>query len=288
MRRTTWRGAAVVGSPRQGRGARPLIVNRMSAVVSLTLLVGPLLSFAAAQPGNAPPRKSAPEPLAAALVPPSDATLDTPEGTLGYALGLRIGSRIAADFRAQKAPFDFAALAQGLADAVNGVPARLPDDQLVGALQAFDTRIQREQAEFRQQMAEKGRVNKGKAEEFLAANKGRKGVVTLPSGLQYEVLKAGNGPRPKPTDVVATHYRGTHLDGSEFDASDPARGPLKFPIAAVVPAWQEALPMMGVGSKWRLWAPPEMGYGEEGSPPVIEPNEVLVFEIELLDIEPAK
>jgi FKBP-type peptidyl-prolyl cis-trans isomerase FklB len=113
-------------------------------------------------------------------------------------------------------------------------------------------------------------------------------VKTLPSGLQYEVLKAGEGPRPTADDTVSTHYRGTHVDGSEFDATDPAGEPATFPLRGVVPGWQEALPLMGVGSKWRLYVPPELGYGEEGSPPVIEPNEVLIFEIELVKIVPAE
>jgi FKBP-type peptidyl-prolyl cis-trans isomerase len=262
----------------QGRGVSPA-VRGVAVVVAALACVVPIPA-AMAQPG-AP----AVEPIARPLAPPTDLALDTPEGTLGYALGLRIGSRIAADFRAQKAPFDFAALAEGLADAVNGVPARLPDERMMAALEAFDAKLLKDQEALRKQMAEKGRANQAKAEQFLAANKARKGVVTLPSGMQYEILRAGNGPRPKPTDLVATHYRGTHLDGGEFDATDPAQGPMKVRIPAVVPAWQEALPLMGVGSKWRLWVPPQMAYGEEGALPVIEPNELLVFEIELLGIE---
>ncbi len=257
----------------QGRG-----VGAALAMVFAGLVTSP---HAAAQPGAPATKRPAAQPLAA----PGEAALDSPEGTLGYALGLRIGSQIAADFRAQKAPFDFAALAQGLSDAVNGTPPRLPDEKLTAALQAFEARMQKENEAFRQQMVEKGKANRAKAASFLAANKGKKGVVTLPSGLQYEVLAQGDGPKPKPTDVVATHYRGMHLDGKEFDASDPAQGPIRFPVGQVIPGWQEALPLMTVGSKWRLWVPPDLGYGDEGSPPVIEPGEVLVFEMELLGIE---
>ncbi len=260
----------------QGRGAVAAVAVTLAALFSSP--------HAAAQPGAPAAKRPAAQPLA----PPGEAPLDTPEGTLGYALGLRIGSQIAADFRAQKAPFDFSALAQGLSDAVRGTPPRLPDEQLTAALQAFEARMQQERESFRQQMVERGKANRAKAAQFLAANKGKKGIVTLPSGLQYEVLQAGDGPKPKPTDVVSTHYRGTHLDGKQFDASDPAQGPLRFPVQQVIPGWQEALALMPVGSKWRLWVPPDLGYGDEGSPPVIEPGEVLVFEMELLGIEAAK
>ncbi len=221
-------------------------------------------------------------PAAAAEAQPPD--LDTPEGRLGYALGLRIGGRIAADFKAQNAPLDSAALARGLADAVLGIQPRLDEKKIAAALEGFEARMRDQEREFAKRMAEVAKVNKAKAAEFLKANATKEGVVTLPSGLQYEVLKAGAGPSPKPDDTVATHYRGTHLDGKEFDATDPKGEPATFPIPGVVPGWQEALPLMKVGAKWRLYVPPELGYGEEGSPPVIEPNEVLIFEIELVKI----
>ena len=214
--------------------------------------------------------------------------LDTPEGQLGYALGLRIGSRIAADFRAQQAPLDPAALARGLADAAVGAKPRLDEKTIAAAIERFETRMREREREFAARMVEVAKANNAKAAEFMKANAAKQGVKTLPSGLQYEVLKAGEGPRPTADDTVSTHYRGTHVDGSEFDATDPAGEPATFPLRGVVPGWQEALPLMGVGSKWRLYVPPELGYGEEGSPPVIEPNEVLIFEIELVKIVPAE
>jgi FKBP-type peptidyl-prolyl cis-trans isomerase len=214
--------------------------------------------------------------------------LDTPEGQLGYALGLRIGSRIAADFRGQQAPLDPAALARGLADAVLGAKPRLDDKTIAAAIERFETRMREREREFAARMVEVAKTNQAKAAEFMKANAAKQGVKTLPSGLQYEVLRAGEGPRPSAEDTVSTHYRGTHVDGSEFDATDPTGEPATFPLRGVVPGWQEALPLMGVGSKWRLYVPPELGYGEEGSPPVIEPNEVLIFEIELVKILPAE
>lgn len=233
------------------------------------------------------PQPLAAQPAAEIIAPPAAAAaddLDTPEGRLGYALGLRIGGRIAADFKAQNAPLDPAALAKGLSDAVLGLPPRLDERKLAAALEGFEARMREQQREFAKRMTEVAKINKAKAAEFLKTNAAKKGVVALPSGLQYEVLKAGTGPQPKPDDTVSTHYRGTHLDGKEFDATDPQGEPATFPLSGVVPGWQEALPLMKVGSKWRLYVPPELGYGEEGSPPVIEPNEVLVFEIELVKI----
>ena len=214
--------------------------------------------------------------------------LDTPEGQLGYALGLRIGSRIAADFRAQQAPLDPAALARGLADAAIGAKPRLDEKTIAAAIERFETRMREREREFAARMVEVAKANKAKAAEFMKTNAAKQGVKTLPSGLQVEVLRAGEGPRPTADDTVSTHYRGTHVDGSEFDATDPAGEPATFPLRGVVPGWQEAIPLMAVGSKWRLYVPPELGYGEEGSPPVIEPNEVLIFEIELVKILPAE
>ena len=216
-----------------------------------------------------------------------DATrLDTPEAQLGYALGLRIGGRIAADFRSQKAPLDEAALARGLADAVRGVKSRLDEQTIAAALERFEKRMQERERAFAARMAEAAKANQAKAAEFMKTNATKPGVKSLPSGLQYEVVKTGSGPKPTADDTVSTHYRGTHLDGSEFDATAAAGERAPFPLRGVVPGWQEALPLMNVGSKWRLYVPPELGYGEEGSPPVIEPNEVLVFEIELVKILP--
>lgn len=216
------------------------------------------------------------------------ATLATPESLRGYAVGLRIGSRIAADFKAEHPEIPVTALARGLADAVRGAAPAVDEARIRQALQEFDALMEKRGEAFAKRMEEAARTNLSKAGEFLRANASKKGVVVLPSGLQYEVLREGSGPRPSLEDVVSTHYRGTHIDGSEFDATDPQGEPATFPVRGVVPGWQEALPLMKTGAKWRLYVPPELGYGVEGSPPVIEPNEVLVFDIELVRIEPRK
>jgi FKBP-type peptidyl-prolyl cis-trans isomerase FklB len=214
--------------------------------------------------------------------------LDTPGAALGYALGLRIGSRIAADFKGQEPAVDAAALARGLSDAVLEARPRLSEQQIRQTLEAFDARMREREQEFGRRMREATKVNLAKAAEFAQVNGRKQGVTTRPSGLQYEVIRAGTGGSPTLDDTVVAHYRGTHIDGREFDATDPQGEPASFPLRGVVPGWQEALPLMKTGAKWRIYVPPQLGYGEEGSPPVIEPNELLIFEIELVKILPAK
>lgn len=256
-------------------------------VFLLTIFAGtPLLPVRGADPEAVP----APRPAAAGQGAASEdvTTLATPQAVLGYALGLRIGSRIAADFKAEHPDIPAAALARGLADAVRGAAPPLGEAEIQKALEQFDAQMEKRGEAFAKRMAEAAQTNLAKAREFLRTNAAKAGIVTLPSGLQYEVVKAGTGPQPTLDDVVSTHYRGTHLDGTEFDATDPQGEPATFPVRGVVPGWQEALPLMKVGSTWRLYVPPELGYGEGGSPPVIEPNEVLVFEIELVRIDPRR
>lgn len=215
---------------------------------------------------------------AAAAVPPAD---------IAYAIGQRIGMQIAEDHQGMGLDLDRAALARGLADAVTGAKPALDDAAFERAMAAFETMLAQRQAALAARMREAAKTNLVKGTEFLAANAGRPGVVTRPSGLQYEVLAEGTGPQPGPDDVVVAHYRGTLIDGTEFDATDPAGAPATFPLREVVPGWREALPLMKAGAKWRLWLPPALAYGQAGSPPVIEPNAVLVFDIQLIRSEPA-
>jgi FKBP-type peptidyl-prolyl cis-trans isomerase FklB len=231
------------------------------------------------------------EPIAAPGTPAAkqagDGPLTTPAQQLGYALGYRIGGRIVADHASLDMTIDQQSLARGLTDAVLGAAPKLDEQAFRKVLAEFEAAMQKKQQEFMAKMAAASEANLKKGREFLAANGSRKGVVTLPSGLQYEVLTAGSGPQPKPNDLVVAHYKGAHIDGREFDSTDPAGEPASFPLRGVVPGWQEALPLMKAGAKWRIYLPAELGYGEEGSPPAIEPNEVLIFDIELIRSEPA-
>ncbi|MCI5220111.1 MAG: FKBP-type peptidyl-prolyl cis-trans isomerase [Candidatus Electrothrix sp. LOE2] len=129
-----------------------------------------------------------------------------------------------------------------------------------------------------------GSSNKKTAEEFLEKNKGKNGVITTKSGLQYKIIKKGGGDKPTPTDTVKVHYRGTLLNGTEFDNSYKRQSPVTFRLDQVIPGWTEALQLMTVGSKYQLYIPPDLAYGDRGAPPSIEPDSVLIFEVELIEI----
>ena len=137
---------------------------------------------------------------------------------------------------------------------------------------------------FRSQIAKEGKENIVKTQQFLEENKKRTGVVTTPSGLQYEVMIDGTGPKPKNDEMVKVHIRATFADGKEFD-NTLNREPPVLPVDGLIPGWKEALSMMKVGSKWKLFVPPNLAYGEKGLPGHIPPNAVLIFEVQLLSIE---
>jgi len=137
---------------------------------------------------------------------------------------------------------------------------------------------------FADERAAQGEKNRAEGDTFLEENRSREGVVTLPSGLQYSILREGDGPRPAMTDQVSVHYVGTFLDGTEFDNSYTAGNPVIFAVNRVIAGWTETLQLMRVGAKWRLWIPPELAYGEAGQGTRIGPNATLVFEVELLAI----
>jgi FKBP-type peptidyl-prolyl cis-trans isomerase FklB len=173
---------------------------------------------------------------------------------------------------------DPTSVAQGFKDAFAKKKALYSDKEQQEAFAAFDKIVTAKQAESAKAVGKKGL-------DFLAANKKKKGVVTLKSGLQYQVLKQGNGKIPKATDTVKTHYHGTLIDGTVFDSSVQREMPATFPVNGVIKGWIEALQLMKVGSKWKLFIPSDLAYGKRGSPPKIAPDSVLIFEIELLGIE---
>ena len=196
----------------------------------------------------------------------------------GYSIGANIGSGLKQD----GVDVNIDALVAGLKESFTGAATQLTAEQQQEALTAF----QKEMAEkATAQQKVRGEKAKKEGEEFLAANKAKDGVKTLPSGLQYKVLSEGNGAQPKPTDQVTVNYRGTLVDGTEFDSSYKRGEPVTFGVSEVIKGWSEALPMMKSGAKWQLFVPAGLAYGERGAGRDIRPNATLVFEVELIGVK---
>jgi FKBP-type peptidyl-prolyl cis-trans isomerase FklB len=207
-------------------------------------------------------------------------TLTTPKQKASYAIGMNIGKNLKRD----SVDIDPAVLSRGLKDALAGGKLLLTDDEAKAALTALQMDVRaKEEAKTKAVAVE----NKKTGEAFLAANKTKEGVVTLPSGLQYKIITAGTGPKPTADDTVLCHYRGTLVDNTEFDSSYKRKEPLKIPVGGVIKGWTEAIQLMPVGSKWQLFIPSDLAYGDRGAPgSPIGPNSTLIFEVELISIEP--
>jgi FKBP-type peptidyl-prolyl cis-trans isomerase FklB len=223
-------------------------------------------------------------PAATTQQPPAAASqnnsaLPTQKDKVSYAIGMNIGTTL----HRQSVEVDPKVLAQGLQDALSGGKTLLSEDEARTTLTDLQNEMRKKQQEKMQAAAE---TNKKEGDAFLAANKTKEGVVTLPSGLQYKVLTAGTGPKPTTGDAVACNYRGTLIDGKEFDSSYKRGQPATFPVSGVIKGWTEALQLMPVGSKWQLVVPSDLAYGERGQGPDIGPNATLIFEVELLSIQP--
>ena len=181
-----------------------------------------------------------------------------------YSFGMTMGSSL----KKQGVDIDLELLVQGLREATGNGKLMLSEQEAVEAMEAFEKEVTAKRAQD--------------ARKFLVENKKRPGVKTTDSGLQYKILKAGKGVRPKGSDVVTVHYRASFVNGAEFESSGDT--PFTTPVGGVIEGWKEALQLMDVGAKWQLFIPPDLGYGAEGSPPTIGPNTTLVFELELLGI----
>ncbi len=190
---------------------------------------------------------------------------------VSYALGLSIGNNFQNSGIKDLQVEDFI---KGLTDVMEEKQPAITYDEAKEVINAYFIKLQKEKME----------INKKAGEEFLHINKGRAGVVELPSGLQYQVLKQGNGAKPSATDKVKCHYHGTLINGTVFDSSIQRGQPAVFGVNQVIPGWVEALQLMPVGSKWRLFIPSNLAYGEHGAGEMIEPNSTLIFDVELLDI----
>jgi FKBP-type peptidyl-prolyl cis-trans isomerase FklB len=205
--------------------------------------------------------------------------LKTDKDKLSYALGMNLGQ----NFRKQGLDVDPAMFAKAFAEAFNTGKTAMSDQDMQTVLTAAAQEFRKKQAAVQ---SEKAQQSQKDGEKFLADNKTKDSVVTLPSGLQYKILKQGTGDKPALEDTVICNYKGTLIDGTEFDASEKHGGPATFPVKGVIAGWTEALQLMPVGSKWQLFVPSSLAYGAQG-PPGIGPNATLIFEVELVSIQKA-
>jgi FKBP-type peptidyl-prolyl cis-trans isomerase FklB len=225
-----------------------------------------------AKPGTTTAKK-APVPL----------TLKTQKEKQSYAIGLNIGKGLKDSLKKDDVDINSDLLLRGMKDALGGTKPLLTDEETKTVLNTLQTDMRQHQKEVHDAAVAK---NTKEGEAFLAANKAKPGVVTLPSGLQYKIITEGNGPKPTAADTIVCNYKGTLLDGTEFDSSYKRGQPATIPVGRVIKGWTEALQLMPVGSKWELFIPPSLAYGEQGTNGgPIGPNATLVFDVELLSIQ---
>ncbi|MCW8195667.1 FKBP-type peptidyl-prolyl cis-trans isomerase [Proteobacteria bacterium 005FR1] len=216
------------------------------------------------------------------------AKLESLNEQVSYVFGYNIGQQ----FKSQQIELDADVVAKAINDVYSDAEPQLSQEEMQTAMETFqqqyEEKMQSMQAEQQAKREAAASDNAKKGEEFLAANAKKEGVVTLPSGLQYKQIEAGEGAQPDAADTVTVHYRGTLVDGTVFDSSYERGEPVSFPLQNVIPGWTEGLQHMKEGSKYELYIPPELAYGPGGSGPVIGPNETLIFEVELLEVEEAE
>jgi FKBP-type peptidyl-prolyl cis-trans isomerase FklB len=211
----------------------------------------------------------------------NDAALQDQKQKVSYSIGVNIGNA----WKRQDIEVDLDLAIRGIKDALGGGKTLLTDEEMRSVLTAYQTELRTKQQEKRKLLAEK---NQKESLAFLEENKKQTGVIALPSGLQYKVLKDGTGPKPKTNDEVTVNYRGTLIDGTEFDSSEKNGKPGTFRVSAggLIPGWIEGLQLMNVGSKWQLFIPSELAYGQFGRGLQIGPNATLIFDVELLSVKP--
>lgn len=215
--------------------------------------------------------------LACQGVTQDKAELKSTQDSVSYAIGLSIGNNL----KAQKVDVNIHALSQGVRDVIDSNTHLLTDAQIEQVMSAFQQRMMAKQEEEAKTAGDKNRKD---GEAFLAANKNKEGVKVTASGLQYKVVKMGTGPTPRADQTVTVHYRGTTIDGTEFDSSYKRNSPATFGVGQVIGGWTEALQLMPVGSKWELYIPADLAYGDRGAGASIPPGATLIFEVELLSV----
>ena len=195
-----------------------------------------------------------------------------------YSLGMNLGTNL----KRESVEVDQELLVKGFKDSYGGEKTILTEDEARKSITDFQKALMAKKAETMQKLAEK---NKADGEKFLAENAKKPGVKSLPSGLQYKEITPGKGKSPKATDTVTTHYKGTLIDGTEFDSSYKRKEPATFPVSGVIAGWTEALQLMKEGAKWELFLPSNLAYGEKGAGRDIGPNATLIFEVELISVK---
>ncbi|MFZ1134823.1 MAG: FKBP-type peptidyl-prolyl cis-trans isomerase [Candidatus Korobacteraceae bacterium] len=262
-------------------------MRKLSVTAAATLTVGILmLGNLVAQQTPATTTKPAPAKTSTAAKPatataakkPAPLTLTTQKDKVSYAIGMNIGESMKKD----SLDINTDILARGMKDAMSGAKPLLTDEQAKQVMTELRTQVTQKKEMEAKQISD---ANKQAGQQFLATNKSKPGVVALPSGLQYKILKEGTGPKPAATDTVVCNYRGTLINGTEFDSSYKGGQPATFPVDKVIKGWTEALQLMPVGSKWEVYVPSDMAYGERSPGPEIGPNSTLIFEIDLMSIQ---
>jgi FKBP-type peptidyl-prolyl cis-trans isomerase len=255
----------------------------MKRMGMLVLAIG-LLAFGAnaqdtpAKPATPPAKAPAKAPAAGAQAPAVGSGFKTQKERVSYAIGLEMGKGV----KTQGIDVDPSILTQGLKDALSGAKPQLSDDEVKQIITDLQQQVRQKQMQVQEAASAE---NKKKGDAFLAENSKKDGVVALADGLQYKILKAGDGKKPAETDTVLCNYKGTFIDGTEFDSSEKAGKPVPFEVKNVIPGFKEVLQLMPVGSKWQVYIPSNLGYGERGAGNVIQPNSALIFDIELVGIQ---
>jgi len=263
-------------------------------LASSALLASNAFAQTTSASGSAQTPAAKPQSSGTAAAKPQAGTAAKKPGTAAAATALKtdrekasyaIGANIGKSMKKEGVDLDPAIIARGIKDGFSGAKPLLTDEQAQAALVAFSGTMKKKQET---QLAAIAAVNLKDGQVFLAANKAKSGVVTLPSGLQYKVISAGTGPKPTAEDTVLCNYRGTLINGTEFDNSAKHGGPTEIPVGGVIKGWTEALQLMPAGSKWQLYVPAELAYGPRQAGPDIGPNSTLIFEVEVVSIQPKK
>lgn len=229
-------------------------------------------------PAKAPAATPQAKPPAVTSTPGQGQGLTTTKQKNSYAIGMEMGKGL----KSQGIDLDSGVLIQGLKDALNDAKPQLSEEELRQVITTLQAEMRQKQMQAQEMAATE---NKTKGDAFLAANQKKDGVVVLPDGLQYKILTAGTGKKPMENDTVLCNYRGTFIDGQEFDSSAQAGKPVPFEVKNVIPGFKEVLQLMPMGSKWQVFIPSNLAYGERGAGGVIGPNSTLIFEIEVVSIE---